>query len=302
MNVLIAGGTGFLGSALTRSLLADGHQVWILTRNPARAHHQNGAQTVAWDGRTVGPWLDIFSQMDAVVNLTGENVGQWPWTAERKQRILSSRIEAGEAFVAAFAQAPRRPKVFLQASGVGYYGPRRNEPVDESASPGSDFFASVATRWEDSTRAIETFSVRRVILRTSLVLDAEGGILPLMALPVKFFLGGPLGSGKQGVSWIHLTDHVRAMRFLLENNKAVGAFNLTAPNPVSNAEFLSTLANALERPFWLPAPEFALRLVLGEMSTLLLDGQFAIPRRLTAMGFVFQYQTAAEAFRAIFQT
>ncbi len=143
--------------------------------------------------------------------------------------------------------------------------------------------------------------VRRVILRTSLVLDAHGGILPLMALPVRLFAGGPLGNGKQGVSWIHLEDHVRAMRFLMENEKAAGAFNLTAPNPLSNAEFLATLARALGRPFWLPAPAFALRLVLGEMSTLLLDGQFALPRRLIELGFVFRYQTAEEAFRALFR-
>ncbi|PWH14556.1 MAG: TIGR01777 family protein [Anaerolineae bacterium] len=300
MNVLIAGGTGFLGSALAGSLLSDGHHVWILTRNPLRARLPAGAQAVAWDGRTVGAWVDVFSTMDAVVNLVGENVGQWPWTAERKRRILLSRVEAGFALAEAFQKSARRPAVLLQASGIGYYGPRGSEPVDENSQPGTDFFSSVAIDWEASTRVVDTLGVRRVIIRTALVLDARGGILPLMALPVKLFAGGPLGNGRQGVSWIHLEDHIRAMRFLLENAKAFGAFNLTAPNPLSNAEFISALAKSLKRPCWLPAPAFALRAVLGEMSTLLLDGQFVLPRRLVDMGFVFKYQTAVEALQAIF--
>lgn len=301
MNVLVAGGTGFIGSALTRSLLADGHAVWVLTRNPARARLAEGAQAVGWDGRTVGAWLDVFSQMDAVVNLAGENVGQWPWTAQRKQRILNSRVEAGAALADAFQQASRRPTVLVQASGVGYYGPCGNELVDETSPAGSDFFASVASEWEASTRVVDSLGVRRVIIRTSLVLDSKAGILPLMALPVRLFVGGRLGNGKQGVSWIHLEDHVRAMRFLLENRNAVGAFNLSAPNPLSNAAFIAALAKALGRPYWLPAPAFALRLALGEMSTLLLDGQFVLPRKLVNLGFVFKYQTVDEALQSLFR-
>lgn len=301
MNVLIAGGTGFIGSALTRSLLADSHRVWVLTRNPARARLAEGAQAVGWDGRSVGNWLDVFCQMDAVVNLVGENVGQWPWTAERKRRIRGSRVDAGAALTAAFQKTSRRPAVLLQSSGVGYYGPCGRLPVDETSPAGSDFFASVATDWEASTRVVDTLGVRRVVLRTSLVLDARSGILPLMALPVKLFVGGKLGDGRQGVSWIHLQDHVRAMRFLLENQKAVGAFNLTAPNPLSNADFMATLAKVLGRPFWLHVPAFALQLMLGEMSTLLLDGQFALPRRLVQLGFTFKFETAVEAFQSLFR-
>lgn len=301
MNVLIAGGTGFIGSALTHSLLADGHKVWVLTRNPARARLAAGAQSVGWDGRTVGNWLDVFSQMDAVVNLVGENVGQWPWTAERKRRIRNSRIDAGIALSGAFQKASRRPAVLIQSSGVGYYGPRGNKPVDETSPAGSDFFASVASDWEASTRVVDSLGVRRVVIRTSLVLDARAGILPLMALPVKLFAGGRLGNGKQGVSWIHIEDHIRAMRFLLENGKAIGAFNLSAPNPLSNAEFMAALSKSLGRPYWFHVPAFALRLALGEMSTLLLDGQFAIPQRLVSLGFVFRFETAPEAFKSLFR-
>lgn len=300
MNVLIAGGTGFIGSALTRSLRLDGHQVWVLTRNPARARLTAGAQAVGWDGHSLGGWLDVFSQMDAVVNLVGENVGQWPWTEERKRRIRNSRVDAGVALAGAFQKASRRPAVLIQSSGVGYYGPCGRQPVDETSPAGSDFFASVASDWEASTRVVDTLGVRRVVIRTSLVLDTRAGILPLMALPVRLFAGGRLGDGQQGVSWIHLEDHVRAMRFLLENEKAVGAFNLSAPNPLSNADFMAALAKALRRPFWLHVPAFALRLMLGEMSTLLLDGQFALPRRLVHLGFAFKFETAVDAFQSLF--
>lgn len=300
MNILIAGGTGFIGSALTRSLLTDRHKVWVLTRNPARARLAEGAQAVGWDGRTVGDWLDVFSNMDAVINLAGENVGQWPWTAERKQRIRNSRVDAGVALAGAFQKASRRPAILIQASGVGYYGPRGNEPITENSPAGSDFFSSVAVDWEASSRMVDSLGVRRVIIRTSLVLDSSAGILPLMALPVKLFMGGPLGDGKQGVSWIHIEDHVRAIQFLLENEKAIGAFNLSAPNPLSNADFLAALAKSLGRPYWFPAPAFALRLVLGEMSTLLLDGQYAIPQRLVNLGFVFKHETASESFKDLF--
>lgn len=300
MNILIAGGTGFIGSALTRSLLADGHQVWALTRSPARARLAEGAQAVGWDGRTVGNWLDVFSRMDAVVNLVGENVGRWPWTAERKRRIRDSRVEAGAALAGAFQRASRHPAVLIQSSGVGYYGTCGSEPITEDSPAGSDFFASVAVDWEASSRVVDSLGARRVVIRTSLVLDSKAGILPLMALPVRLFMGGPLGDGKQGISWIHLEDYIRAARFLLENEKAAGAFNLSAPNPISNAEFMAALAKALGRPCWLPAPAFALRLALGEMSTLLLDGQFAIPQRLVNLGFAFKFETAPEALQSLF--
>lgn len=300
MKVLISGGSGFIGSALTRSLLADGHQVWILTRQPARRHLPAGVQPVHWDGRTSQGWLSVLAQMDAVVNLGGENVGQWPWTEKRKQAILNSRVEAGLAFAEAFQKVDRKPAVLIQASGIGYYGPCGSEAITEETPAGNDFMASVATHWEASTRLIDSLGVRRVVMRTSLVLDAHRGVLPLMALPVRLFAGGPLGNGRQGVSWIHLEDEVRAIRYLMENEKARGVFNLSAPNPLPNADFVRLLAQALARPFWLPVPAFALRLLLGEMSTLLLDGQFVIPQRLVNLGFVFNYEVAHQAFQNLF--
>ncbi len=300
MKILIAGGSGFIGSALTRSLLADGHQVWVLTRNPARVPVTPGLLPVRWDGRTSQGWVGVLAQMEAVVNLAGETVGQWPWSAQRKKNIRESRVDAGLALAEAFQKVDPRPGVLIQASGVGYYGPCGPEPVTEDAPAGNDFMASVASHWEASTRIIDSLGVRRVLIRTSLVLDAHQGVLPLMALPVRLFAGGPLGHGRQGVSWIHLEDEVRAIRYLLENEKARGVFNLTAPNPLSNADFIRALAHTLARPYWLPAPAFALRALLGEMSTLLLDGQFAIPQRLVNLGFVFHYETARQAFDNLF--
>jgi uncharacterized protein (TIGR01777 family) len=300
MKILIAGGSGFIGSALTRSLLADGHQVWVLTRNPARVPGTAGLQPVRWDGRTSQGWVGVLAQMDAVVNLAGETVGQWPWNAQRKKNIRESRVDAGLALADAFQKVDPRPGVLIQASGVGYYGPCGPEPVTEETPAGNDFMASVASHWEASTRIIDSLGVRRVLIRTSLVLDARQGVLPLMALPVRLFAGGPLGHGRQGVSWIHLEDEVRAIRYLLENEKARGVFNLTAPNPLSNADFIRTLAHALARPYWFPTPALALRALLGEMSTLLLDGQFAIPQRLVNLGFIFHYETAGQAFENLF--
>ena len=300
MNILISGGSGFIGSALTRSLLKEGHNVWVLTRNPARTRLPAGAQSVRWDGRTNQGWIGVFSQMNAVVNLAGESVGKWPWTDRRKKLIRDSRVDAGLAIADAFQKVDKRPAVLIQASGVGYYGQCGKETVAEDSPAGNDFMATVAYNWESSTRIVDSLGVRRVIIRSSLVLNARQGVLPLIALPVRFWAGGPLGNGEQGVSWIHIDDEVRAIRYVLENDKARGAFNLSAPNPIPNADFVRSLAKALYRPYWMPAPAFLLRMILGEMSTLLLDGQFVIPQRLVNLGFVFHYETAQEAFRDLF--
>jgi uncharacterized protein (TIGR01777 family) len=205
-------------------------------------------------------------------------------------------VDAGLAIADAFQKVDKRPPVLIQASGVGYYGPCKKETVAEDSPAGNDFMATVANTWEASTRIVDALGVRRVIIRTSLVLNAHQGVLPLMALPVRFYAGGPLGHGEQGVSWIHLDDEIRAIRYLLENDKARGAYNLSAPNPVSNADFIRALAQALARPCWLPTPAPLLRLALGEMSTLLLDGQYVIPQRLVNLGFVFRYETVQQAF------
>ena len=299
MNVMITGGTGFIGSALSRSLLADGHAVFVLTRNPQRVRLPRGAQAVSWDGRTCVGWLDLFSEMDAVVNLAGASIGRPPWSARRKDILVQSRVNAGAAVSQAFQKASKKPKVLIQSSGVGYYGAHDQEPLNEDVPSGSDFLASLAVDWEVSTKIVDSLGVRRVVTRSGIVLGNKG-ILPLMSLPVRMFAGGPMGNGRQGVSWIHINDEVRAVRFLLENEKARGAYNLAAPNPLSNADFMRFMAKALNRPYWFPVPAFALRILLGEMSTLLLDGQYVIPQRLVDLGFDFKFESAFEAFKDLF--
>jgi len=302
MNILITGGSGFIGSALSRSLLAEKHKVWILTRDVTGAKVPEGAQALGWDGHSSQGWLDVFSEMDVVVNLAGASVGQWPWNEARKQNIRASRVQAGRAIAEAYRRSGKHPPVLIQSSGIGIYGPLGSQPVTEDAPPGVDFMASVAKDWEASTASVEALAdVRRVVIRTSLVLDSRLGVLPLMAMPVLLFAGGRLGSGQQGVSWIHIEDEVRAIRFLMDAPQARGPFNLCSPQPLSNAEFIRALAAALKRPYWMPAPGFALRLLLGEMSTLLLDGQYALPHRLASLGFEFRHPRADEALRSLYR-
>ena len=297
MRILITGGTGMIGTALAQSLLADGHQVSVLTRNPGQAHLPEGAKGLGWDGKTTGGWGELVSRMDAVVNLVGERLSRWPWTKQQKQRFWDSRVPVGKILVQAIQAASPRPKVLIQASGVNYYGPRGLEPVTEADAPGQDSLAGLCQAWEASTQPLEKLGVRSAIVRSAIVLSARDGILPIMLLPVRLFAGGPLGRGWQGLAWIHLVDEVAAIRFLLENDNAAGPFNLTAPDPISSADFLRTAARVLRRPYWLPAPAFALKLALGEMATLVLDGAYIRPTRLQEMGFTFRYGNLEAALR-----
>ena len=299
MHVIIAGGTGLIGRALARSLVADGHPVTVLTRRPeARSQGLPGeVQLVAWDGQTVGEWAQALEGADGVVNLAGAGLAEQRWTAERKRIIRESRIRAGEALAQAVEQASPRPEVFVQASAVGYYGPCGDEIVTEEHPPGTDFLAQLCVEWEASSARVEALGLRRPILRTGVVLSREGGALPRMVLPVRLFVGGPLGSGRQYFPWIHIADEVRAIRFLLEQEGASGPYNLTAPNPVTNREFIRLLGRVLGRPTVLPVPALALRLLFGEMATVLLDGQRAVPQRLLEAGFAFRFTQAEEALR-----
>lgn len=302
MNVMIAGGSGLLGTALTRSLQNDNHKVWILSRNPERTRVLPGVTALAWDGaHASSSWLDAFPSMDAIVNLAGATIGQWPWSEARKKQIIESRVKAGQAMTEAFQKAGKKHMVYLQASGVGYYGPSpENVPLDESSPVGSDFLSNVAMQWEASSRLVDSMGIRRVIVRTAPVMTRSGGVLPLMALPAFLFAGGPQGKGDQGISWIHLEDEIRAIRFLIENEKARGPFNLCAPNPVSNADFMRQLCHVLGRPYWFPTPAWLLKRVLGEMSDLILTGQYVIPQKLVALDFSFHFQSIGDVLRDLY--
>lgn len=291
MNILIAGGSGFLGRALAASLFADGHRVFILSRRLQNIKH---AQTILWDAKTTNGWGHRINEMDAVVHLTGRALSTFPWTRAVKHSFLDSRLMPGLLLASAIQTADKRPGVFVQASGINYYGLSGNL-ADESTPPADDFLAQLAVKWEDATKSLDDLSVRRIVIRSAVVLDAKGGLLPLMALPIKLFFGGALGSGKQAFPWIHLQDWVGAVKFLMANENARGAYNLIAPAQTSNAEFNQTLAEVLRRPYWLRVPEFLLRNILGEMSVLILDGRFAQPKRLIETGYPFQFPRLKEA-------
>jgi len=300
MNVLITGGSGMIGRRLTARLHQDGHRVWILSRNPETAKIPDGAAAFAWDARTPEGWSDLVEEADVILNLAGANIGERPWTNERKALIRSSRLDAGQAVVEAVRLASHKPGLVVQASAVGYYGPSETQTFEESSPAGRDYLAGVAVDWENSTRAVEDMGVRRVILRTGLLLARDEGVLPRTALPVRLFAGGSLGSGRQWYSWIHWKDEIEAIVFLMKHPEASGAFNLTAPAPRTNAEFMLALARTLQKPYWLPTPGFALKTVLGEMSDLVLKGQKVIPARLPALGYRFQFGDLESALREIY--
>jgi uncharacterized protein (TIGR01777 family) len=290
VKVIVAGGTGLIGSALVAELARDHDEVVVLTRqSPASVRLPAGVRAARWDGRTAAGWGELVEGATAVVNLAGENVGAGRWTAARKQRLRASRLDAGAAIVAAIERAADPPAVLIQASGISIYGDRGEAEIDEAAPAGEDFLARLAVEWEASTAAVERRGVRRAILRTALVLAPRGGALPRLLLPLRLFAGGPLGDGRQGFPWIHLSDEVRAIRFLIERRDLAGPLNLVAPQTLAQRDFCRAAARALRRPCWLPAPAFALRLVLGEMAEMVLTGQRAVPRRLAAAGFAFRF-------------
>ena len=292
MKVLIAGGSGFLGTALTNSLKRDNHKVISLTRRPP----QNSDQT-QWDGKTIDGWGYLVNEVDAVVHLTGFGLEHWPWTASQKQKFIDSRVIPGLALASAIQNASRPPKVFLQSSGINRYGLRGEGMADESTPPGEGFLAQITVPWESVTESIEALGVRRVVTRNAIVLAKRGGIFPLMALPARLFFGGRFGSGRQAVPWVHQSDQISAVRFLLENEKAHGAYNLISPVPTSNSDFMRAIAKALHRPYWFHVPAFLLKLILGEMSVLLTEGRYSQPKRLIELGFQFRFgklETAME--------
>ena len=298
MRTIITGGSGLIGRALAAELAAPEHEVIILSRTPGRGGGlPAGVRAVGWDGRTAEGWQDLADGATAIVNLAGESIAAGRWTAARKQRIAASRHQAGAAVVQAVAGATTRPQVVIQASAVGYYGPRGDEKITEEMAAGDDFLAQICVPWETSTEEVERLGVRRAIIRTGIVLSRAGGALPQMMLPFRLFAGGPLGSGRQGFPWIHLADEVRVIRWLIERDDASGPFNLAAPETLTNAEFGRVLGRVMRRPSFMPTPGFALRLVLGELSTLLLDGQRQVPQRLLDHGFTFRFPTAEAALR-----
>jgi uncharacterized protein len=303
MRIIITGGTGLIGRALTASLSADKHEVTLLSRRPDQpAGQPANVQMHRWDGKTSEGWGHLVDGADAVVNLAGESIGGTGflpprWTNALKQRIMESRRDAGAAVVEAVRAARNKPGVVIQASAIGFYGPHADEVLTEDSPAGNDFPARVCVQWEQYDDAFNEMGVRHAVIRTGLVLDRHDGVLPRVMLPFKLFAGGPLGSGKQYMSWIHIADQVGAMRLLMESKSPGGVFNLTAPNPVTSRIFASTLGRVMSRPSFMPAPAFAFKLAFGEVATIVVDGQRVLPERLTKAGYRFQFDELEPALR-----
>jgi len=309
MKIVIAGGTGFLGRPLAAALARDGHDVVVFTRGSTSSPRPGrtpppAARThaVEWNPNDEsGPWAAEIDGAGAVVNLAGESIAGKRWSAAQKQRILDSRVQATRTLAAAIQNAATPPPVFVSGSAVGYYGPLGNEAATESTRVGSDFLAHVCERWEQEAMRATSDRTRVVCIRTGIVLEKDGGALPQMLPPFRFGAGGPVGSGRQYWPWIHRDDWIALIRWAIATPAVTGALNATAPHPVSNKEFARALGRAMRRPAFMPAPGFALRLLLGEMAdALLLSGQNAVPAKATSAGFQFRYPHLDEALRAIF--
>jgi uncharacterized protein (TIGR01777 family) len=305
MNILITGGTGFIGTPLSRELRKSGHTVVVTTRrqiNPPPLPFSKGEMGgfLTWNPPHLIP-PDVISRFDALINLAGEPIAPGRWTKMKKERILSSRIDTTRSLVASMKEAGAKPEVLISASAIGYYGARGDEYITEDALPAADFLAQVCTKWEAEALRAQELGIRVVLIRIGGVLGSDGGALPRMTIPFKFFLGGPIGSGKQWFSWIHRDDVVGIIKYALEHNVLSGPVNATAPNPVTNREFSIALGNALGRPSWLSVPGFIVRLTLGELGSVLLTGQHVLPEKAVKAGYKFKYIDINQALRAIFR-
>jgi hypothetical protein len=308
MRIVIAGGTGFLGAPLAEVYAEEGHDVRVLTRSlpPGESRHDPGTGVpgitrVGWkpDGQS-GPWASALDGADAVVNLSGAGIADLRWTPQRKAELRDSRIVPTRSLAAAIASVGT--PILVSGSGVNYYGVSGAEPKTEAAPAGEDFLAHVCEDWEAEARRAESATTRVVRIRSGVVLERTGGALPKMITPFRFFAGGPIGSGRQYVSWIHRIDWVEMVRWVVETPAVTGAINATAPAPVTNREFARALGRALHRPSLVPVPAFALKLALGEIAgPLLLTGARVVPARAQALGFHFRYPEVDLAFRGIFE-
>ena len=303
MKIAITGATGFVGTRLVNSLKDEDHQLIIFTRNVNRAQNIYpsssfpNVEIVAYNSTESGEWQDKISGCDAVVNLAGEPIAE-RWSPEHKKAILESRQLGTRKIVEAITKAKDQPSVLINPSAIGYYGTSETKTFDENSPPGDDFLAEVCQAWETEAQEVKKVNVRLVILRVGIVLG-EGGALAKMIPPFKLFAGGPIGSGRQWFSWIHIDDLVQLIKESLNRSGIVGTFNATAPTPVRMKELCEALGETMNRPSWLPVPDFALEVLLGEGSKVVLEGQQVLPKETLELGFQYQYSTIKPALQNI---
>ncbi len=288
MRILITGGTGLIGRHLCKALLAEGHELTVFSRNPASVPAKCGAGIQAIG--SLAEWRPDLT-FDAVVNLAGEPIVDARWTAQRKQALWDSRVTLTEELVRRIAAAERKPSVLLSGSAVGYYGDGGDRLLDETSAAGEGYAAELCKAWEAAARVAESTGVRVCLLRTAPVLSNDGGVLARMLPPFRLGLGAKLGDGRQWISWVHIEDHIAMMLRLLRDDQMHGPYNLSAPNPVTNAEFTKTLAAALRRPAPFTAPASLLKLAMGESAGMLLEGQRMLPQKMMAAHFRFAFPT-----------
>ncbi|BFT30817.1 TIGR01777 family oxidoreductase [Alteromonas sp. D210916BOD_24] len=298
MNILITGGTGLIGREFIKQY-SDIHQFTVITRDTAHAKRLLGSSISTLNAISE---IDDIGHYDAVINLAGEPIADKRWTDTQKAIICKSRWKITSEIVEKINNSQSAPKVLLSGSAIGYYGNQKDKLIHEQSAPNNEFTHELCHKWETIANGATTLNTRVVLLRTGVVLSKVGGALDKMALPFKLGVGGTLGNAAQYISWIHIQDMVNAMSFLLNNQTCHGAFNLTAPRPVTNREFSSILAHTLHRPCLFNVPSFILKLLMGEASTLILEGQQVIPEKLTAAGYRFDYPVLDKALDDIYNT
>ncbi len=303
MNIVITGGTGFIGTRLLTALSSEAHEIILLTRGKARTVTLGRARVryVPWDSRSHGAWTNEVDGADVVINLVGKNVFEQRWNAAVKSEIRDSRIVPTRLLTEAIGRAAAKPSLFVSASAVGFYGNRHDETITEESSGGDDFLAEVVREWEGAAYEAERFGVRVATPRIGLVLEKSGGMIGKMLLPFRLFAGGPIGSGHQFLPWIHMDDVVRGLLYPLQNNNVRGVYNLVSPHPVSMNEFADTFGNVLHRPSWIPVPDLALKILYGEGAKVILSGQKAVPKKLLEAGYHFSFSRLEPALRNLLQ-
>ncbi|MCA1060738.1 TIGR01777 family oxidoreductase [Rossellomorea aquimaris] len=300
MKIAITGGTGFVGSALTEELLSHQHEVMILTRNPDKYEARPGVTYVKWLSDGARP-EETLEGIHAFINLAGESINSGRWTDERKKRIINSRIHSTQEVINIIKALNEKPACLINASAIGYYPSSKSDTYTETSTETADnFLGETVQIWEKEAAKATQLGIRVAYTRFGIILGKDEGALPRIALPYKMFVGGTVGSGEQWMSWIHIKDIARAVHFVADTDGIAGPVNVTAPSPVTMKEFGKTLGSVMGRPHWIPVPSLALKVAMGEMSSLVLEGQKVLPNVLLENGFKFQYPELKGALKDIY--